>query len=255
MNYLTIAIAVIALYFASAALAEDDALVAQADNAPVATQMPPPVPPRAEDERLATPLLGYVSDQFYVPLRETPCSRCKIVHRGIKSGTKLDVLAKRDGWLLVMTPRGVEGWMEQQHVMDSPAARVRIDQSDAAMRSMTNSKRQLEQTIAELREQADSLQAELDSAAGNSKDLVRELATIKEISADAITLNDQNQALVKQNHLLQRENDVLNANLDDLQKDRRNESFLYGGLTVFLGAILVILIPKLRGRKRFSEWQ
>ena len=34
-----------------------------------------------------------------------------------------------------------------------------------------------------------------------------------------------------------------------------NESFLYGGITVFLGALLVVLIPKLRGRKRFSEWQ
>ncbi|MGB2466214.1 MAG: hypothetical protein ACPH96_06035, partial [Porticoccaceae bacterium] len=63
------------------------------------------------------------------------------------------------------------------------------------------------------------------------------------------------QVLVKQNHMLQGENDVLKASLNDLQKDRRNQSFLYGGLTVFLGAILVVLIPKLRGRKRFSEWQ
>jgi SH3 domain protein len=55
--------------------------------------------------------------------------------------------------------------------------------------------------------------------------------------------------------MLQGENDVLNASLNDLQKDKRNQSFLYGGLTVFLGAILVVLIPKLRGRKRFSEWQ
>jgi SH3 domain protein len=55
--------------------------------------------------------------------------------------------------------------------------------------------------------------------------------------------------------MLQGENDVLKANFDDLQKDMRNESFLYGGFTVFLGAILVVLIPKLRGRKRFSEWQ
>ncbi len=82
-----------------------------------------------------------------------------------------------------------------------------------------------------------------------------ELAEIKNISSDAIALNNQNDQLVKNNHMLQRENDALKANVDDLQKDKRNESFLYGGLTVFLGAILVVLIPKLRGRKRFSEWQ
>ena len=89
----------------------------------------------------------------------------------------------------------------------------------------------------------------------NQQSLATELAEIREISSDSIALSEQNQQLVKNNHMLQRENDSLKANVDDLQKDQRNESFLYGGLTVFLGAILVILIPKLRGRKRFSEWQ
>ena len=85
--------------------------------------------------------------------------------------------------------------------------------------------------------------------------MATELAEIRELSSDSIALSDQNEQLVKNNHMLQRENDSLKANVDDLQKDQRNESFLYGGLTVFLGALLVILIPKLRGRKRFSEWQ
>jgi SH3 domain protein len=109
--------------------------------------------------------------------------------------------------------------------------------------------------MAELRQQSKSLRGKLDSTQGSKENLVAELASIKEISSDVIALNEQNQKLVKQNHMLQRENDVLKANFDDLQKDKRNESFLYGGLTVFLGAILVVLIPKLRGRKRFSEWQ
>ena len=29
------------------------------------------------------PRVRYVSDEFFVPLRETPCARCKIIHRGI----------------------------------------------------------------------------------------------------------------------------------------------------------------------------
>ena len=35
--------------------------------------------------------IGYISDQFYVPLRSSPCSTCKIVHKGLKSGTRLFV--------------------------------------------------------------------------------------------------------------------------------------------------------------------
>jgi SH3 domain protein len=74
------------------------------------------------------------------------------------------------------------------------------------------------------------------------------------ISSDPVALNNQNEALVKQNHVLQSNNDVLIADIEILENDRRNQSFLYGGLTVFMGALLAILIPKLRGRKKFSEW-
>ena len=46
--------------------------------------MTPPVP--------FEPQVRYVSDEFFVPLRETPCPRCKIVHWGIKSGVAVDLL-------------------------------------------------------------------------------------------------------------------------------------------------------------------
>ena len=47
---------------------------------------------------------------------------------------------------------------------------------------------------------------------------------------------------------------IKSIDIEILENDRRNQSFLYGGLTVFLGALLAILVPKLRGRKKFSEW-
>ena len=106
-----------------------------------------------------------------------------------------------------------------------------------------------------MRQASKAIRSKLDNTEDDKSGLAKELADLKEISSDAVALDQQNKQLVKNNHMLQRENDALKANVDDLQKDRRNESFLYGGLTVFLGAILVILIPKLRGRKRFSEWQ
>ena len=54
--------------------------------------------------------------------------------------------------------------------------------------------------------------------------------------------------------MLQTDNDVLQAEVEVLANDHRNQSFIYGGITVFLGALLAILIPRLRGRKRLSEW-
>ena len=65
---------------------------------------------------------------------------------------------------------------------------------------------------------------------------------------------DQIQSLVSHNNLLTQENDVLKARLSNFEKDDLYRSFLYGGLAVFLGAILSALVPRLRGRKRFQEW-
>jgi len=145
--------------------------------------------------------------------------------------------------------------MEQQYLVDSPVARTQLNANERRMKKLVDRNSQLEKILDELRQQSKLLRGKLDSTEGSKENLLSELAAIKEVSSDAIALNEQNQVLVKQNHMLQGENDVLKANLNDLQKDKRNQSFLYGGLTVFLGAILVVLIPKLRGRKRFSEWK
>ena len=258
MNYRTLALTLLMASFAASAVAQE----AQIEQAPSA--LTPTAETADERESALTPETlkrapiakptRYVADQFYVPLRETPCSRCKIVHRGLKTGTKLNLIAIEDGWALLTTEKGVEGWMEEQFITDSQIARVQLIKDNALMKKLKSRNDELEQVMNELRQQSTLLRGKLNSTEGRKENLALELANIKEISSDAIALNKQNQALVKQDHMLQRENDVLKANYEKLQSDRRNESFLYGGLTVFLGAILVVLIPKLRGRKRFSEW-
>ena len=99
--------------------------------------------------------------------------------------------------------------------------------------------------VKELRENIAQIKAERTAMA-------KELATIKSISAKELSLNEQNQILVKHNHLLQEERDVLRANVDDMRDNKRNESFLYGGFVAFLGAILTAIIPRMRRRKPVS---
>jgi SH3 domain protein len=239
MNYLFLAISVLAISLSNNAFAEESVT-----EGTVAAEKVYP------QEKTV-----YVIDEFLVPLRETPCSRCTIVHRGIKTGSKMRLLEVVDGWGHVITARGIEGWMESQYLIDEPIARIKLNQQQKELAALKKRNSNLDKDFQELRAESKALRAQLDSSLGDTETVASELAEIRAISADAITLNQQNEQLVKNNHMLQRENDALKANVDDLQKDKRNESFLYGGLTVFLGAILVILIPKLRGRKRFSEWQ
>lgn len=240
MNYLFLALPLLALSISHSAFAQE---AEDLDSPTTAEKV------YLEDKSV------WVSDEFLVPLRSTPCARCTIVHRGLKSGTQLRLLEMVDGWGHLITNRGIEGWMEEQYLADQPIARIKVKQQQKELAALKKRNSELDKIVSELNQASKAVRGELDSSQDNQKSLATQLADIREISADAITLSEQNQQLVKNNHMLQRENDSLKANVDDLQKDQRNESFLYGGLTVFLGAILVILIPKLRGRKRFSEWQ
>ena len=239
MNYLFLALPILALSISHSVLGQD------ADTAV----------PEAEEKVYLEDKSVWVSDEFLVPLRSTPCSRCTIVHRGLKSGTEMRLLERVDGWGHVITNRGIEGWMEGQYLTDQPIARIRVNEQQKELAALKKRNSELDKKVSELSQASKAVRGELDNSQDNQQSLATELAEIREISSDSIALSEQNQQLVKNNHMLQRENDSLKANVDDLQKDQRNESFLYGGLTVFLGAILVILIPKLRGRKRFSEWQ
>ena len=198
--------------------------------------------------------IGYISDQFYVPLRSSPCSTCKIVHKGLKSGTRLFVYEHEDDWTLVATDSGYRGWIRRQHLIKNKIARVILAENANEIERLGSENRRLELDMQNSFELAESLRAQITEIAGDRVTLSKELADIKLVASKEIALNEQNQLLVKHNHMLQEERDVLRANVNDLQNNTKNQSFLYGGLLVFLGAILVAIIPRIRGRKRLSEW-
>ena len=81
-----------------------------------------------------------------------------------------------------------------------------------------------------------------------------EAMNLFDISSESVALLSQNKELIQQNQELRNENDILKVELDVQKNDNRYKSFLFGGIAVFLGALLSVLIPKLKGRKRLSEW-
>ena len=198
--------------------------------------------------------IGFISDEFYVPLRSSPCPTCKIVHKGLKSGTKLFVYEHEEDWSLVATESGHRGWIRRQHLTKNKIARSILVENIDEMKRLSIENRRLEMDMQNSFELVEGLRAQIAEIEDDRKKLTKELATIKLVSSKEIALNEQNQLLVKHNHMLQEERDVLRANVDDLQKDTKNQSFLYGGFLVFLGAVLAAIIPRVRGRKRLSEW-
>ena len=239
MNFIRSSLFFGALTLAASAIAED------AEKALQSSEINP----------LSEPQIAFVADQFYVPLRSSPCATCKIVHKGLKSGTRLSILGHQENWSLVTTDSGYSGWMRSQHITLNQIARVKLAISQQQVAEIERKNKRLEEDMQNSFELIETLRKNIAVLETDRKALSKELASLKLISSKEIALDQQNQLLVKHNHMLQEERDVLRANVDDLENEQRNESFLYGGFVTFLGAILAALIPRLRGRRRLSEWR
>ncbi|MCB1675993.1 MAG: TIGR04211 family SH3 domain-containing protein, partial [Halioglobus sp.] len=74
----------------------------------------------------------YVRDTLYVPLRGGQGQEYRILHKGIRSGTPLEVLQENEetGYSLVRMEDGLEGWIQTQYLVDEPIARDLLDQAN-----------------------------------------------------------------------------------------------------------------------------
>ena len=74
------------------------------------------------------------------------------------------------------------------------------------------------------------------------------------IIGNLATIGSQNEELLRRNQLLQNELDLRNAEVDRLTDESWKMYFLYGGGAVFGGAILCLILTRIRPRRSYSEW-
>ena len=216
-----------------------------------------------EDKEIKMPVLPdteaegairFVSDEFYVPLRRTPCPDCTIVHRGLKSGTEIKLLITENNWGFVKIANGQVGWMEKQFIVESPSSKNQLEVSLEALKESEDRVRVLTEKTSELEENIINIKNKLLNNSLSENVSSNEAMNLLDISSESVALLSQNKELIQQNQELRNENDILKVELDVQKNDNRYKSFLFGGISVFLGALLSVLIPKLKVRKRLSEW-
>jgi SH3 domain protein len=139
---------------------------------------------------------GWISDELYVPLRAGEGNQYKILHRGLKSGTAVEILEQVEGseWTKVRYGE-IEGYINSQYVMKSPTADIRLAQME---KKYEQTREQLTTAQTQLRE----VTAERDRLAGENKSLDNnlnarsdELDKLKEIAADPVRLDQANRKL------------------------------------------------------------
>ena len=204
----------------------------------------------------ATPVAAetaYISDTLTVPLRSGPSNANRILHRGLPSGTRLDVLARDpdSGFVQIRTERGTEGWLPAQYLVDEPIARDRLIAANRRLQSLTVTIEQQKTRLAELssgKSESDQSNSELNRKVNQ---LDQELAEVRRSSSGAIAQNEANRELMALNERLRIEVDELVGTISNLENNVQERWLLIGGGLVFAGLVLGISI---KARPRRSGW-
>jgi SH3 domain protein len=196
---------------------------------------------------------AWVSDVFFVPLRSGPSEANRIIHKGVKSGTALEVLDgdSADEFTHVQLADGLDGWIRTQYLVREPIAAVRLETANKRIAALEQQLAQRGEALSELRSTSDDAASSNEQLTAEVARLEGELADVKRVSGDALEEHERNQALEDLNAQLRAEVDRVVDESQRLQDNAQQRWLLIGGGLV-LGGLLAGLA--LKSRPRRSGW-
>ena len=199
----------------------------------------------------------YISDKQYVPLRSGAGNEYRITHRGLPSGTRLTVNSESDNgeWSQVTTDTGLSGWMRSQYLMKGVPAQVRLDAALAKAGQAGEQSSALQEELQVVQAERDALLEQLGTTETELAGVAEELAQLKQISGNAVKLDEDNRHLVVRQEELRSEVEMLKAENLRLVDKIESEDFLNGALAVLLGVMITLVVPRLwPKRRKSSSW-
>ncbi len=198
----------------------------------------------------------YVRDTLYVPLRGGPTPEHRILHRGIRSGTPLEIMQQEpdSGWSLVRTQDGLEGWMQTQYLMAEPIASDQLETMQSRLLALEATHQQTLLRLQELRDENANLTTELQHSKAELETTSTALDEIRQLSADTIQIQARNESLQDERVELENQIDTLLMANDELQGDAAQEWFLRGGAVVIIAMLIGFWAARRIYQRNISTW-
>ncbi|MCB1985745.1 MAG: TIGR04211 family SH3 domain-containing protein [Burkholderiales bacterium] len=193
----------------------------------------------------------YVTDNFEITLRTGPSGN-HAIQRMIKSGAALEVLEQdeENGYSLVRTNGGVEGWVLSRYLMREPAARVQLEN---LVKQVTNKEPQ----NASIRNQLNLIKTEYENVNNRITHLVQEkkqlqdqLNEIKSTAANVLAIDAENKQLHQKFVEAKSELKTLQEQYSALNNSNEKDWFITGALVLLGGLLLGLIIPKISWQRR-----
>ena len=197
---------------------------------------------------------GWIGDTLFVPVRAGAGNGFRIVHRGLRTGTRVDIVEWQQGadWAQIRVGE-TEGWVETQYLSRSPIAQVRLTQAQQNVE-------RLEQQLAQAREELSNVTAERDTLSGRAQELDQtlsargeELEQLQQVAADPLRLDRANRQLNEELSLLRTELDQVRTENTQLRNDQTFRGWMFALLTIF-GGMLIGWYFKSRSSRQRTSW-
>ena len=196
----------------------------------------------------------YINDVNYIPLRVGPGSEYKIIHKGIATGTQVEVLEvdEEAGQTLVKV-FGREGYIPTQYLSSEIPARVQLTTLQEQFESVKKKNRSLTRVLSEKEARLAELTKKLTATDKTFEEKAKELAEVRRISSNPLATQTQNNELLSENGLLSNMVQKLEKENESLKADYYFSWFVYGAGAVFFGALLGVILLRISARRR-SDW-
>jgi SH3 domain protein len=197
----------------------------------------------------------YITDNFAAPMRTGPTDAYR-VRLNLNSGLPLEIIEVNDetGYSKVVTKAGTEGWVLNEHLMGSPAAKTRLVAAQQQLIKLKESNKKLSREQSDATQKAAQLSNQNTLLEAANSALKKELDDIKIISANAITLNQRNQQLIQENQQFKNAIDLLGSDNERLKNNANSEYFMMGAGAILLGLIMGLILPSIKRRRKDTGW-
>ena len=198
----------------------------------------------------------YIDDTLLVPLRSGEGTSFRIIHKGLKSGMKLEIIEqnKTSGYSKIKTPGGIEGFLPTRYLSKTPIAKNRLIDANKASNKTRAENIKLKTKLTDISAQFKKLNAEHNRTSKTLNENNKELSNIKSISSNALNLDKRNRELRESNEQLRSDLELLETENRRLKDKSDSSMLLIGGGLVTLGIILALIIPIIRPSKKSDSW-
>ncbi|RDL45862.1 TIGR04211 family SH3 domain-containing protein [Marinomonas piezotolerans] len=197
----------------------------------------------------------YVSDIQFVAIREGLSNSTRATERGIKSGTPLTVLERRDSYTKVRTPEGNVGWLPDYFVSEDRVSRDQLVYLENQLTQAKEANIAAQEALQTTKDTNDELIASVNELTTQKAALEQRLEDVSELAQKAKAIVSANESSDYKIKSLQQQVTNLTAQNDQLSSSTEQRWFMIGAGTLIIGGVFGLLFPMTRRKKApTSSW-